>query len=67
MAQKLMSFNFCDKLEGSARTRAKSFFGSAVFLRVEVILLIVEKAIEEGRCYIKQPMFSLNDKKPACT
>ena len=57
-----MSFNFCDKLEGSVRTRAKSFCGSANLLRDEVISFIVEKAIEEGRCYFKQPMFSLNDK-----
>jgi hypothetical protein len=46
MAQKLTSFNFCDKLEGITRTRNIFFYGSADQFRDEVISYILEKAIE---------------------
>jgi hypothetical protein len=59
MAQKLTSFNFCDKLAGKTHARARSFYGSADLFRDEVISYILEKALEEGRCIIKQRMFSL--------
>ena len=53
MAQKLTSFNFCDKLEGKTHTRAKSFYGSADLFRDEVILYNQVKAIEEGKMLFK--------------
>ena len=59
MAQKLMSFNFCDKLEGNTRTRDIFFYGSADLFRDEVILFKEVEALEEGRFILKQPMFSL--------
>ena len=59
MAQKLTSFNFCDKLVGSSLTRVKLFYGSADLFRDEVILFKEVEAIEERRCILKQPMLSL--------
>jgi len=59
MAQKLTSFNFCDKLEGITRTRDIFFYGSADLFRDEVNLYNEEQAIKEGRFILKQPMFSL--------
>jgi hypothetical protein len=48
MAQKLTSFNFCDKLEGSVRTRAKSILRSAVLLRDEVISFFSGRRSKRG-------------------
>ena len=54
MAQKLTSFNFCDKLEGITRTRAKSILRSAVLLRDEVISFFSGEGDRRGEMYLKQ-------------
>jgi len=53
MAQKLTTFNFCDKLVGKTHTRARSILRSAVIFRNEVILYNEVKAIEEGKMLFK--------------
>jgi len=48
MAQKLMTFNFCDKLAGKTHTRARSILRSADLFRDEVISSFLVKGDRSG-------------------